>query len=129
MRNQIAIPETAELYVPDLDNHILIENNASGVTIRATRDNLSDSRRTHFIRLLAAEGYIPDRYEWFCEASESALFGVTWIVEPTPDSRTAFIRSLRKHWTRRNALYGGLFAVWLLCFIWAVRHTHHGLGL
>jgi hypothetical protein len=61
MRTQIAVPERFELHIPDLDNHVRSENSASGVLISATRDNLSDQRKTFFIRPLAAEGYIPKK--------------------------------------------------------------------
>jgi hypothetical protein len=129
MPTQIAVPERFELYIPDLDNHVLIENSEDGVVISATRDNFSHKRKTFFIRHLATEGYIPDRYEWFPEPAEDGFFGVQWIARAASDNNQAGRHSLRKWWTRRNALYGGLFIVWFLCFVWAVRHTSHGLGL
>ena len=129
MRTEIVVPEKVELYIHDLDNHVLIENSAGGVVICATRDNFSDKRKTFFIRHLAAEGYIPDRYAWFSEPAGDGFFGVKWIARAASDGHPAGFRSLRKWCTRRNARYGGLFIVWLLCFVWAVRHNPHGLGL
>jgi hypothetical protein len=129
MRTQIAVPERFELYLPDLDNHLLIENSEGGVVISATRDNVSDKRKTFFIRYLAAEGYIPDRYEWFPEPSEDGFFGVKWIARAALDHNQAERHYLRKWWTHRNVRYGCISIVWMLCFVWALRHTSHGLGL
>jgi hypothetical protein len=129
MPTQIAVPESFELYIPDLDNHVLIEKSEDGVVISATRDNLSEKRKTFFIHHLAAEGYIPDRYEWFPEPSEDGFFGVKWITRAASEDHQIGRHSLRKLWTRRNALYGCLFIMWLLCLVWAVRHNAHGLGL
>jgi hypothetical protein len=129
MRTKIAVPEKVELYIPDLDNHVLIENSAGGVVICATRDNFSDQRKTFFIRHLAAEGYIPDRYEWFSEPAGDGSFGVKWIARASSEGNQAGFHSFRKWHNRRNAWYGCLFIVWLLCFVWAARHTSHGLWL
>jgi hypothetical protein len=131
MRTQIAVTQKFELYVRDLDNHVLIENSAGGVVISATRDNFSDQRKTFFIRHLAAEGYIPDRYEWFSEPSADGFFGVKWITGASASEHEPLPRHPRKYCTPRNALYGCLAIVWLLFFVWAVHHTHtsHGLGL
>ena len=131
MRTQIPVPERFELYISDLDNHILIENSTSGVVISAARDNFSDQRKTFFIRQLAAEGYIPDRYKWFSDPAADGFFGVRWITGPPADQTKTRFFSIRNHCTRRNVLYGCLFVVWLLFFIWAVHHTRatHGLGL
>ena len=131
MRTQIAVRDRFELYIRDLDNHVLVENSADGVVIIATRDNLSDKRKALFVRHLAAEGYIPDRYEWFSEPAADGFFGVKWLARASADENEPWLRSIRKHCTRRNALYGCLFMVWLLFLVWAVHHTHssHGLGL
>jgi len=129
MRTQIAVPERFELYIPDLDNHLLIENSEGGIVIRTTRDNLSEKRKTFFIRHLAAEGFIPDRYEWFPDPAEDGFFGVKWVADSASDDNQAGRHSLLKWWTRRNAWYGFLIILWLLCLVWAVQHNPHGLGL
>jgi hypothetical protein len=129
MRTEIALPKKFEIYLSDLDNHVLIENGPSGVVISATRDNISDSRKAFFIRHLAAEGFIPERYEWFCEPVEDGFLGVQWVAISPSKEINAEIHVLRKLCTRRNAWYGCLFIMWLLFFIWSVRHIHHGLGL
>jgi hypothetical protein len=127
MPTAVAIPGRFAFYVSDLDNHVLIENNPDGVVISATRDNFSDKRKSFFIRYLALEGYIPDRYQWFSEPSEDGSCGVRWNASVSHEEKDAGFYSLRKLCTRRNALYGCIFIVWLLCFVWGVRHTSHGL--
>ena len=127
MSTQVAVPEKVELYLPDLDNHILIENSAGEVVIRATRNNLTAERKAFFIRHLAVEGYIPDRYEWFSEPVEDGFFGVKWIAGTLSNGEQSLSRSIRRWRTRRNARYGCLFILWLICFVWAARHTSHGL--
>jgi hypothetical protein len=81
MRTQIPVAETCELYIAALDNHFLIENNAGGVVVHASRDNVSERRKAALIRYFATEGYIPDRYEWFSEPQAEGFFGVRWVVD------------------------------------------------
>jgi hypothetical protein len=119
MHTQIAIPDKVELYLTDLDNHLAIENHADGVVVRASRNNICRKRKELLIRHLAAEGYIPDRYEWFSAPVGDGFLGVTWIAENRPG-----LRPWRRWITRRNVCYGCLFILWLLCLIWAARHTH-----
>jgi len=129
MHTETAISSRSELYIPDLDNDVVIENGVTGVVIRTTRDNFPERRKRAFIRHLAAEGYIPDYYEWFSEPAEEGFFGVKWIACGCTNRRATISRFLRRHCTRRNAFYGSLFLLWLLCCVWAARHTSHGLGL
>ena len=127
MRTQIPVSAKFELYIPELDNHLLIETGAAGVVIRATRDNFSARRKTFFIRHLAAEGYIPDQYEWFAESSGDGFLGVKWMIGASSKASEGRFRSIRRWCTRRNAIYSCLALVWLISFFWAVGHTSHGL--
>ena len=68
-----------EFYLPEHDNHILVETEAEMVLIRASRDNLSGRAKAFFIHHLAAEGYIPSRFEWYPEGGD--LPGVKWVVD------------------------------------------------
>ena len=126
---QLAAPAKFRLYLPDLDNHVLIETSADGVVISATRDNFTNQRKKFFIRQLAAEGYIPDRYEWFSEPAEDGFFGVKWMAGVAPAERQPWLRKLRKWCLHRNFRYGCLAVMWLIFFAWAVRHTSHSSGL
>jgi hypothetical protein len=63
MQMQIIVPKKFKSYVPDLDNHVQIENSAGGVVMSATRDNFSNNRKMFFIRQLSAKDHILDRYK------------------------------------------------------------------
>jgi len=126
MSSFTVVSERHEFYISDLDNHILIENSVDGVVIRATRDNFPAHRKAFFVRHLAVEGYIPDHYEWFSDTADDGFLGVRWIVRTISDDKTVSDR-IRKWCTRRNARYGCLFILWLALFVWAARHTTHGL--
>jgi len=126
MRTHVAAPEQFTLYVPDLDNYILIEHSADGVVIRTTRDNFSEKRKVFFIRRLAAEGFIPDRYEWFSDPEVEGFSGLKWIAPASSHESEVGFPSLRNLCTRRNAIYGCFFVLWLMCFVWAA-HTLPGL--
>ena len=96
MRTQNELPHQSRPYIAELDNHILVENNAGGVVISATRDNFSDKRKAFFVRHLAAEGYILERYEWFSEPVEDGFLGVKWIASASSDENEARFHSFRK---------------------------------
>jgi hypothetical protein len=129
MRTEIAVPRRVELYVADLDNHVLIENDGGGVVISTSRNNFTDKRKAFFVRHLAAEGYIPDRYAWFSEPAADGFSGVRWVARVSLDGNEEGFESIGNWRTRRNAMYGCCFVAWLLFFVWGVRHIHHGLGL
>ena len=61
------------------ENIIAIENHGNRVTFRAAYDNFSIRRKAFLIRELAAEGYIPDRFEYVTEDLWDD--GLTWLVD------------------------------------------------
>lgn len=78
MRKQKVLPKEFEFYFSDLDNIILVEClDDENVRIRFTRNNLSQKRRTSFVHMLAAEGFIPGHFQWY-SASIFASHGITW---------------------------------------------------
>ena len=125
----ITVPQIFDLHIPDLDNHLRVENNSDGVLIRASRDNFSERRKAALIRWLAAEGYIPDRYEWFAEMEGRGLGGLRWVIGAAPEAgRDGFAPGQK--WRRlRNYWYGFLALVWLAAVLYAGRHNAHILGL
>ena len=60
-------------------NLIVVEREGRGVLFRAAQDNFSERRKAFLIRQLAAEGYIPDQYEYYCE--EVPVSGLTWVID------------------------------------------------
>jgi len=89
MRAQKVLAREFQFYLSDLDNVLLVESHADeSVTIRATRNNVSDQRKIFFIRKLAAEGFIPGNYEWFSgptDGSGSVLWikDLSWVEKTT----------------------------------------------
>jgi len=57
----------------------VIEKNRGQVLMRAAQDNFSMRRKAFLIRQLAAEGYIPDDYQWCTEFAWPE--GLTWVVD------------------------------------------------
>jgi len=81
MRAQKSQSRQFEFYFRDLDNSVLVESGDDGVVIRAVRDNFSERRKCFFIRELAAEGHIPDSYQWFCGPGGDVCHKLTWVVD------------------------------------------------
>ena len=102
MRAQKVLAKDFQFYFPDLDNILLVEcHEDESITIRSTKNNVSDRRKVFFIRKLAAEGFIPDQYQWFSGATDGSN-GALWIKDyswltrrprVTPQSK-AFMRRL-----------------------------------
>ena len=109
MATRVFQPQRTEFYQVFSDNLILVENQEGGVLIRAARQNFSERRKALFIRELAAEGFIPDRYQFFSDTDGFGFFGVRWVIDtslvevPPEVNRTAHRRCL--------ALFLGAFAV------------------
>src|SRR5215813_1456864 len=80
-------PRRTEFRVRNPDNVIVVENHDNFVIIRATEDNFSTRRKLFFIRHLAAEGYIPARFERIAFAE----------VEDSPDLVWRIFRYGRSH--------------------------------
>jgi hypothetical protein len=81
MRAQQVLARDFQFYFPDLDNIILVEcHEDESVTVRASKNNVPDERKIFFIRKLAAEGFIPDSYQWF-SGSVDGSNGLRWIKD------------------------------------------------
>ena len=81
MRVQKVLSKEFQFYIADLDNIVLVKSLADGtVTVRATKANCSDARKTAFIRHLASEGFIPDEYQWLSGSLDETK-GIRWIKD------------------------------------------------
>jgi hypothetical protein len=81
MRAQKVLARDFQFYFADLDNIILVEcHEDESVTIRASKNNVPDERKISFIRKLAAEGFIPDDYQWFSGPTDGSN-GLRWIKD------------------------------------------------
>ena len=72
-----------EFYHDQPYNLLLVEQNDDGVVIRAAWDNFSERRKTFFIKQIAAEGFIPDRYQWFSNFDDHGYTGIRWLIDRT----------------------------------------------
>ncbi len=92
------------------ENFIIIENRRKGVVIRAAQNNFSPRRKAFLIRQLAAEGYIPDRYEQVTEEAWDRT--LVWVVDRSllMLGREAARRTRR---AMQRLIVGGC-ALWLL---------------
>ena len=81
MRAQKVLARDFQFYFPDLDNIVLVEcGEDESVTVRVTKNNVSERRKISFIRKLAVEGFIPDEYQWFSGSTDGSN-GVLWIKD------------------------------------------------
>jgi len=74
-------PRCYEFYFPDVDTLVRVESSPDEVTIRASRNTFSERRKRSFIHELAAEGFIPDHYEWLSLAGSGLSRGARWLVD------------------------------------------------
>lgn len=112
MQTRIAIPARFELSHLCPDNLILVENYFNEVIIRSARDNFSATRKLFFIRYLAAEGYIPARYQRLVEFGEAAAERLTWVVD-----RSWLTKSVTNRCTANRFMCGvlcGGILMWLV---------------
>jgi hypothetical protein len=66
-----------EFYFQSIDTMVLVENLPDGIVIRTTEDTFSTQRKEYFIRELAREGFIPERYIW----SSAWEQNVQWVLD------------------------------------------------
>ncbi len=69
-------------YFANLDTLVLVENLGDKVVIRATRDSFTERHKMLFIHELAAEGFIPNSYQFFSDLG-SPLAPLDWLVDAT----------------------------------------------
>ena len=112
------LPHSFEFYFPDVDTLVLVESSSSAVIIRASRNTFTERRKRCFIHELAAEGFIPDDYEWLSLAGSELSRGVRWMVDlswlkPDPTMLAGADRFMVR-------LLGGAAVLWvgLMTLVW-----------
>jgi len=107
------IGQQYQFYLAEIDVHVLVENHCDGVIVRASC-NVSERRKAKFIRHLAAEGHIPDHYQWCAETASSPSSHVQWIVD---SSWLGIPPELTRRTTRfmRRLIIGGV-VLWVALF-------------
>ena len=112
-------PSCYDFYFPDVDTLVRVEASPEAVTIRASRNTFSERRKRCFIHELAAEGFIPDDYEWLSLAGSEVSRGVRWLVDfswlkITPEVTACANRFMLRLLAGAGLLWLGLMAVLLL---------------
>jgi hypothetical protein len=110
MKTETCFPKKARFHRRHPENFILVQNNKDGVLIRASHDNFSDPRKAAFIRELAAEGFIPDHYQWFSDPSANNYLGIKWIIDES---------WLQDDQATRNEAMGGR-ALLVAALVWVI---------
>ena len=72
-------PARYELSTYNPNNLVIVETQKENVLIRAAQNNFSGRRKAFLIRQLAAEGYIPDRFELYTE--DEPMVGLKWVID------------------------------------------------
>lgn len=81
MKTQAPFPHPFEFTFTQLDTLIQVEYSGEAIVIRATRDTFTDARKDAFIHELAAEGFIPDAYQWYSVSDTHPALPLCWIVD------------------------------------------------
>ena len=81
MKATLPQPRVFEFYFQDVDTLVQVEDGDETVVIRATRHSFSERRKAFFIRQLAAEGFIPNSYQWLLSHDSPSCPGVRWLVD------------------------------------------------
>jgi hypothetical protein len=112
-----------EFYHNEPYNLLLVEQNENGVLIRAAWDNFSDRRKAFFIKEIAAEGFIPDRYQWFSNFDENNYTGIRWVIDRSwVTVQPEAVRKARKFMMWMLVAAGFL---WLLLMVGLALPTKH----
>ena len=113
------LPSEFEMPTMNPANQIAVENNEDLVIIRAAYNNFSPRRKAFLIRQLAAEGYIPDRFEQVSEDEEHP--GLLWVIDRSllvigPEAKRRLARFM-------NRLLLGSCLLWLMemALLWGNR--------
>ncbi len=122
MSTKVFEPRKSEFYHRNPENFILVENHEAGVTIRAAFANFGERRRQLFIRELAAEGFIPDEYQFFANTSGSETLGVRWVIDKSWLRLHPEVEATSNH--RLWMLYLGILTMALGMIIWMAFHLH-----
>ena len=119
MATQLFPPSRTEFYPRSPENYLLVENHEDGrVVIRAVLDNYSERRKDHFIRELAAEGFIPDQYEYLTNSGGVGYMGVCWVID---DSWLQIPQEVVATSHRRGCeLFLSMFIIAVVIFDWLI---------
>ena len=109
-----------DFYFPDVDTLIRVESSPEAVIIRASRNTFSERRKRSFVHQLAAEGFIPDDYEWLSLASSELSRGARWLIDFSWLKLDPIPFAPADRFMHR--LIGAAFLLWIALMIVFLRH-------
>lgn len=80
MRAKVQSANVFQFSFPGLGTKVVVEEREDKVLIRATRNTFSVRHKILFLRFLAAEGFIPDRYQQI-SSMDAEEAQVCWLVD------------------------------------------------
>jgi hypothetical protein len=86
---QFGCPQRFEFWIPNMNNHLLVENRAGIVVIRSSRNNLSSREKILITRHLALEGFIPEHHRFSTGSEPGSFSGLIWTVEDSSLKRNS----------------------------------------
>jgi hypothetical protein len=119
MATELFPPARTEFCPRSPENYLLVENQEDGrVVIHAAFDNYTEQRKALFIRELAAEGFIPDEYEYLTSTGGFGFMGVYWVIDDSwlEIPQEVVTTSHRRGWE----LFLSMFIVAVVIFDWLI---------
>ena len=93
----------------------MVQEMEDEIVVRDTRNTFSETRKIHFIRKIAAEGFVSDSYQWFCDFASGSRMRVRWLVD------ASWLRTGEAHAARVHIFMIGLMLSATL--LWLVMMT------
>ena len=112
MNTRTLDPRVFDFNFPDHDTLIRVEDRDDLITIRATRDTFNRSARERFIHHLAAEGFIPDEFQWFAFDQGTIARPLCWVIDYSWLELDAGDTARARHFMLR--LIGSAVVLWLV---------------
>jgi hypothetical protein len=112
MNTTTSLPRRFEFCYPQLDALVEVQERDDEVVIRATRDVFTEAQKVAFVRHLASEGFIADRFRWCPAISSPANASVRWSVDYSWLEISPAVRATARRFVAR--LFVGMTALWLL---------------
>ncbi|HVU32020.1 MAG TPA: hypothetical protein VHE61_01200 [Opitutaceae bacterium] len=108
-----------EFAFPERDTLVEVQSEEGHAVIRATRDTFTDEQKRRFVRMLAAEGFIPPWYDW-----ASTKFGpspIEWQIDPSWLEITEAVRAPARRFMLWLLVSAGVLWVGLMAALVAGR--------
>jgi hypothetical protein len=106
-----------EFSFPELDALARVERWSDKVIVRASCNRFTDQRKVSFIHELAAEGFIPDSYQWYAGGATSVP--LEWIVDTSWVGVSDWVTATARRAMIKLLVGGALLFVTLMVLLFA----------